>query len=599
MDLIAVYDHITGKRLCFLENAYDISYELKLNGLGSASFSLPADDCKNVYCKPLNYVEIWDNGERAELFRILPTKFTKSAGQKDISYDCEHVLATLLDDVLFGAHSVGNTGTYTSEVINYVLDRQSVKRWSLADCDFNHQYLYTWENENLLSALFSIANCFVEPYIWTFDTREINNFKLSLKLRDTSSQKGEIRYGKNLDSITKTIDPTNLCTRLYPLGYGEGDNQLNICPVNGGLPYLDADTAAKYGIVAKIAVDRRYQYAESLLEYGKSLLEQTKEPYLSYSVDMSVLNGERISPGDIVRIIDDEDGISALLPVTAVKKENSKVKVTIANKEQDIAQSMADLSDRQRIADLYSQGSVNIDSTTFADNADSSNPAVLRFYISDKVVRINSVNLTYKLTSFRAYSKAAASGGGSTYTSSSGGGGATTSSSGGGGTRTSSSGGQQLISNLKVEASDGAISTKYADGTGSHRHALPAFGFTMPNISIPSHTHTVEINDHTHSVNIPSHTHSVTIPSHTHDIVYGIYTGSSATSASIKVDGKTIPAMPQNGNADIAKYLSTDSSGRIQRGTWHEVQIIPNGLTRVEASLQSIVFINPKGGGDL
>jgi len=81
--------------------------------------------------------------------------------------------------------------------------------------------------------------------------------------------------------------------------------------------------------------------------------------------------------------------------------------------------------------------------------------------------------------------------------------------------------------------------------------------------------------------------------------VYGIYTGSSATSASIKVDGKTIPAMPQNGNADIAKYLSTDSSGRIQRGTWHEVQIIPNGLTRVEASLQSIVFINPKGGGDL
>ena len=146
MDLIAIYDHITGNRLCFLTNAYDISYKLTLNGLASASFKLPADDPKNDYCTPLNYVEIFDDGERIDLFRLLPSKLTKKSGQKDIEYTCEHVLATLLDDVLFGAHSVGNIGTYTADVINYVLNKQTVKRWSLAGCDFRHQYLYTWEN---------------------------------------------------------------------------------------------------------------------------------------------------------------------------------------------------------------------------------------------------------------------------------------------------------------------------------------------------------------------------------------------------------------------------------------------------------------------
>ena len=47
---------------------------------------------------------------------------------------------------------------------------------------------------------------------------------------------------------------------------------------------------------------------------------------------------------------------------------------------------------------------------------------------------------------------------------------------------------------------------------------------------------------------------------------------------------------------DIIDYLSVDGDGRIQRGAWHEVQIVPNGLTRIEAALQSVLFVNPRGG---
>jgi phage minor structural protein len=42
--------------------------------------------------------------------------------------------------------------------------------------------------------------------------------------------------------IEKDEDPTEIITRLYPLGYGEGVNQLTISSVNNGVPYIDADT---------------------------------------------------------------------------------------------------------------------------------------------------------------------------------------------------------------------------------------------------------------------------------------------------------------------------------------------------------------------
>ena len=95
MDYLHIYDRLTGKRLAILENAFDISYKLNLNPLSTASFSLPADDPKNQYCQPLNYVEVWDEGRRIDLFRILPMELKKDVSTKAISYSCEQVLAAV------------------------------------------------------------------------------------------------------------------------------------------------------------------------------------------------------------------------------------------------------------------------------------------------------------------------------------------------------------------------------------------------------------------------------------------------------------------------------------------------------------------------
>ena len=85
-------------------------------------------------------------------------------------------------------------------------------------------------------ALFSVPRPFSEKYIWTYDF-DSYPWKVNLKRLDEAALPALcIRDRKNLQMLTTDADPTTLTTRLYPLGYGEGVNQLGIGGVNNGLP---------------------------------------------------------------------------------------------------------------------------------------------------------------------------------------------------------------------------------------------------------------------------------------------------------------------------------------------------------------------------
>lgn len=134
----------------------------------------------------------------------------------------------------------------------------------------------------------------------------------------------------------------------------------------------------------------------------------------------------------------------------------------------------------------------------------------------------------------------------------------------------------------------------------SHMHNVVCV-VTIPaqDIAIPAHSHVFETPSHTHSVNIPAHTHDLTLADHTHEIVYGIYEGDTASSVTLKVDGNVVPASAlTDSEMDIVAYLEKDDDGKITRGTWHEIEIVPNGLTRIEANLFVQAFVQSVGGGD-
>ena len=598
MNYVSVFDNVTGKRLCFLENAYDVGYELNLNKLHAAKFSLPLDDSKNRFCQPYCWVEIWDGDDRVGLFRILPTATTKSADTRRADYTCEHVLATLMDDVLLGWHEIGNVGVYTDEVINYVLDQQRTHRWNMGSCDIRRQFLYGWENENLLSALFSIPNCFVEPYTWKYDTTDREHWNLNLTAVNPKPV-ADIRYKKNIRGITKTVDPTNMATRLIPLGYGEGVNQLNIKRVNHGSNVLVADTTAVYGEITRVWIDRRYQDENSLLAAAEAMLEELKQPYVSYTVDVAVFGAlAKVKDGDYVRVVDDEDGTDFLARVVQfsksdVYKDRLAGKVTLANRAKDIATSIADLADRSRINETYAQGAVTVYAMSFADNADASHPAEIRILIPDSVVHINSIRLDGVIENARGYSNAVSTTEATSVTTG-----------GGGGTTKTSSSTVLESANMENDDDGGLNANNHNHGitrgtrlavVNSSNEITGSVGWT------PSGAHNHDAHDHT--LTLADHTHTTQIPALSIKNAYGIYESGKADYVTIKVDGHAITdAQHSNGrfsaigDLDITAAFTGANDGTITRG-WHTLTLTPNKLTRINVSLAVQLFANSRGGG--
>ena len=545
--------------LAVLDSADKIGYELKHNDLWTGSFSLPAGDAKNAFCQAHNLVRLPDGTRDTGLFRIVGMPSSEETAMGGVrTYSLEHVMATLLDDVLFGYHEVGGTGVSTRDVMQYILDRQTVQRWQLGVCEFNDYFQYHFENVSLLSALLSLGEVLTEEYTWEFDT-DTTPWTVNLRQADQTPGCG-IHYGRNLVSIQKTMDASALVTRLYPLGYGEGVNQLTIREANGGVPYIDADTAAVWGVKCSVWTDTRIQDAATLKARGLQVLDGYKNPYITYTaraIDLFLITGfswDDYMPGKLVKVMDSEHGIDFDARIVSISKRDvngdpGDIEITIANTPRDAADSINTLADRVGIGELYSQGATNLFAIPFADNADENHPAKFRVYIPAGMVRINKMLLSWQLQSFRAYSTGAAAGGSTTRTSSGGGGGAPTTSvsdtvtytsEDGGGCQVTSSqrivsksadGGDELIGwtfgpRDNSASGDGEVmtNTKASADTlmtgkaGGHHHGM-------------GHTHNIDAHhhgmDHYHTVNghrhtVDSHTHGMahhhTVSSHKHTV---------------------------------------------------------------------------------
>jgi len=610
--------------VAYLENAYAVSYEKKLNEIPSASFSLPLNDPKVADCLPFYYVDIPDYG----LFRIMPNSAQRSDSTNEITFKLEHVLATLLDDVLFRYHQTTNRSTRYN--IEYILSYQTTEHWQLGSCAFDKYFSYKWENENgLLGAIHSIAEPFSESYEWTYDT---SSYPWTLNLvKPEVVPSCEIRYAKNMVGIQREVDPSDITNRIYALGYGEGINQLTIEKVNGGKPYIeDTPSILEFGLKSYIYADTSIEDANTLLANAEALLQQSKRPKVSYSidaVDLSELTGvstDEFKCGRIVKIIDPDFGAIEQRIVSEsrsdVKGAPETVSLEIANRWEDIADSIAGLQRSREINDVYAQGATNIDSHNFSDNADSDNPAEITFYLPDELVRINKLVMSYKTDKFRAYERSikgggavvdtTSSGGGSTQTSSSGGGVSKSTAGGGGSSQTSEAGGDHSHLVFTAAEYEGpVIPIRYRgaegggilelSGSGGDIYTAGSSGNHSHTVTIPAHTHEFDVPNHSHSLTIPNHNHEITLPDHTHEIEFGIFELSeTATAVQIVVDGNTVPVTTTSGNLiDLIPYLDVDSSGKVNRG-WHTIQIKPNKLARITAQVFSQVFLQSRGGGD-
>ena len=640
MRKLEVYN-IDREPVAVLQNAFDVQEEQNVNALWYLDFKLPASDSKNEFCLPYRYVRI-DNGE---LYRLFPSGYGIDTDDMPYnSYHCEHVLANLLDKTMPGIVQVGGYYQDTRAVLEYLLSKQDTQDWVLDKCDFNRKFEYGFEKENLLAAIFSIPRCFNAEYIWRTDTSKYP-WKLSLLNFDTNAEpKLHVRYGYNRLSYDQEPDYENHVTKLYAYGSGEGVNQLNIKSMTDGKGYILADAAhiAKYGIRERIWVDRRYDNVEALYGAAQRMLQELQDPVVTYSCGFI----GNVDVGDMVDIIGHE--------TTYVTKKKisygdiDDISYELANKRVNIAQTIADLSDRQRIETTYSQGATNIYAIAYVDNADSKNALDCQFYIPAGMRFVNKVVAKITMSSFRAYSATvsttdqesytSASGGASSSTSSSGGESSSTSSSGGYSSRSTSSGGgttESSTSNRSAVSTSG-ISRKNVTATNSgvynvtgsalkgdnkhthsyttptshthdmqHTHDMSISSHTH-DVTFPSHRHTFEtpshshqfsVPSHTHSFSVPDHTHTVTIPGHKHDVEPGIFRFGYPNAMYFSVNGASRGSFTGTSTEiDITDWLLNED-GNINRGSWHTFSVRPNALAHISVVITILGFIQSMEGG--
>lgn len=637
-----------------LDNAYNVSYEKIENQIGNIEFTMPLDDPKNDSLQELLWVELTDNeDEYIGLYRVMPSTIQKDASNNKIIYTATHALGTLLDSVLFGYHELVNRKTV--DVINYVLGKQTTKHWVLKNCEFTRYFSYAWENENgLADALFSIPAAFDEDYVWEWDT-QVYPFELSL-VRPQTEVVARIQEGYNMQGFEIEKDPNNLVNRVYPLGSGEGINQINIKSVNNGISYVeDKDSIEKYGLVEYVWVDQRFTIPQALKDNALNMLEKWSIPKVSWSVNAADLTKltddplivDKLRKGGVAMINTNDFGSVNL----RIKKEAKSdvfgapqnLQLDLGNLKDDITTTMSDLGRKQQINETYSQGATNILNYSYQDNCESAYPAIIEFYLDDDVFHVNTVELTFKTKRYRGYTKAVKGGGARVQSTSAGGASTQTSTDGGNystGSTTSGGGGSTATSTV-----DGK-STQTSSANGTHKHRMFA---KIPNsdqtpvgkqrfsansgvfvfdsgtgneiwtdgaadnhthnvntpahshdVNIPNHTHNFSINipKHSHKLTIPAHTHQVTLPDHTHPLEWGIYEApNSASSVDIIVDGKTLTQHETSQQRlNLVDHLRKTTSGKISRGN-HTIQIKPNRLARIEAQVICRVFIQSQLGG--
>lgn len=590
--------------VAILENATDKGYTKKLNDLWQATFSMPANDPKAKLCTPFRIVELFDGEERVDLFRILPSSHSSDDTGEMMVFNCEHVLATLIDDILFQYHERNNVPT--EDVLEYILGFQTTPKWQLGQVDFTYMFSYKWESENLLGSIFSVPEPFVDEYQWTWDTTT-QPWTLNL-IAPSAEVKTWIRYGRNLKNVEKRTDPTNLCTRLYGLGYGEGVNQLTISEVNSGLPYIEADTVGTYGVIARIYTDTKEENATTLKGKMEAILEQLKIPRMEYTVGAAHLHKitdksiDDFYLGAYCKTIDKEDELTFTARVVTITKPDidgapGDIEIEIANSPQDVAKSISSLANRQRINEVYAQGATNIMANDYTDNCDPLHPAVIKFYIPEETVRINKLQLNYESSAFRAYSKATTGGGDHRHRM--------FEFLGGDMMFTDSTSSENVsISGTTGSGGDPSHSHSFSDSAShSHDYEKPFRCTTYRGLINPDPLDpiwaTIGLSeDYSAVMSFDLYT-ADSSGEHTHDIEYGIYEGTTHTAVTVEVDGTPVPGLGVNENdVDLVPYLSTDANGKIQRGAWHEIRITPNDLGRISASVITQFFIQSRGGGN-
>ena len=260
---------------------------------------------------------------------------------RTVSCTAEHIIKVLGDTAIFGEvkpSDMGGTETSVSALnaIKNAINRQS--DWVLNEQGFGYGSVsagYSFNGDSIYEAIETVCTT-LEDCWWSYDL-SVYPFVLTIAHKATAAT-CEMRGGRNISSIRRTVDRSRMYTRIYPIG------KENL--------HITGDCLSKntniYGVICKVETDQSIESEDHLRMWAQGRLNRHCEPSVNISINGLELSQETGEPldhltlGTVCRVPLPEFGTTLNETITKLQwrdkiKEPENVSVTLANEMEDVA----------------------------------------------------------------------------------------------------------------------------------------------------------------------------------------------------------------------------------------------------------------------
>ena len=255
----------------------------------------------------------------------------------------EHAISTLKDRILFGeitpATISGGSTCTARQAVEYILRQQG--DWVLGQFDYSVTNAYKFDGDSLFDCLEAVTDTLDDPW-WSYDMSRYP-FRLNITRR-SSGVESELRCGRNLRTITRTIDRSGMYTRFYPIG----KDDLHLA----GTPYVERN-ANLYGVIEHTETDTSRETDGELRSWANEKLARHAEPVVNIEVEGLELvesTGEaldRLRLGRMCRVPLPEFGTTITERIVSLTYQDKihqpeVVRITLANNRDDVTRIIAE-----------------------------------------------------------------------------------------------------------------------------------------------------------------------------------------------------------------------------------------------------------------
>lgn len=381
------------------------SIKKAINSIDSFTFEiLPNHPCYSLIEPFSSIIEVLDLKRNFIEFRgrvLLESPKMAQNGQFSKTVTCEGELAYLHD-------SKQRYGEYhnmsVKDFLKMLLDQhnasvESYKRFELGDVTVTDSNDSLYRYLNYESTYDAITDKLINRLGGELQIRHENGVNYLDYLVTIGSVKDTtIEIAKNLITISQEKDPTEIISRLIPLGakLEDTEQRLDICSINNNKDYIDDPEAiAQFGIIEKEQIWDNVTIDQNLLTKGKAFLEannKIKKKHKLSAYDLSVigLDLDRFEIGCYYRVINPLMNIDEYLRVVEKTIDISSPQestLTIGDKFDDIKTYQSEiLTSKKAIDDVRSAMTSTIE-VVGQVNSELNNTAV----VVDETVKILNV----------------------------------------------------------------------------------------------------------------------------------------------------------------------------------------------------------------